>query len=295
MNDPYCSQLSQEHAEPMLGTAVHVKVWLLLEYSAVWQPKATNDNTLPPPVQAHLNHQLTHIPHSRLQFIKQTQPHARLRFYVAVVEEAESRLYRFELNSYEALLEIDIATVVAGNQSIQRTDERLILVCTNGKRDRCCAKFGLATYQALANEVGNTVWQTTHLGGHRFAPTLLTLPEGLLYGRVDPAGLSQFLANHHNHHITLPLLRGRTCYPPAVQAASAYLHTATNHSAIDSFHLLNAQLNGDNLWDISFQNATEQHHLQLHQEENPLPILASCGKPQKKPLYKYTVLKYTGS
>ena len=60
-------------------------------------------------------------------------------------------------------------------------------VCTNGQRDLCCARFGLPTYAALRERVGERVWQTTHVGGHRFAPNVLTLPQAALYGRVQPA------------------------------------------------------------------------------------------------------------
>ena len=38
---------------------------------------------------------------------------------------------------------------------------------------------------ALARVFPDEVWECTHLGGHRFAPTALVLPTGYSYGRLD--------------------------------------------------------------------------------------------------------------
>jgi hypothetical protein len=51
----------------------------------------------------------------------------------------------------------------------------MLLVCTNGRRDVCCALWGQRFYAAAAALLPN-VWQTTHLGGHRFAATAVSLP-----------------------------------------------------------------------------------------------------------------------
>ena len=45
----------------------------------------------------------------------------------------------------------------------------LLLVCTHGRRDACCAQFGRPTAMALARRYGTAVWETTHVGGDRFA------------------------------------------------------------------------------------------------------------------------------
>lgn len=57
---------------------------------------------------------------------------------------------------------------------------RDILVCTHGSRDVCWGKFGYAIYKLLrarhAAPNGLRVWRTSHIGGHRFASTLLDFP-----------------------------------------------------------------------------------------------------------------------
>ena len=72
------------------------------------------------------------------------------------------------------------------------THFRDILLCTHGSRDACCGKFGYPVYESLrygyaaAPEMRLRVWRTSHVGGHRFAPTLIDLPEGRYWGHLEP-------------------------------------------------------------------------------------------------------------
>ena len=63
------------------------------------------------------------------------------------------------------------------------------LVCTHGERDGCCGAFGEAAYRYLRDRHAGPdlrVWRVSHFGGHRFAPTLVDLPEGRCWGRLTP-------------------------------------------------------------------------------------------------------------
>lgn len=58
---------------------------------------------------------------------------------------------------------------------------RDLLVCTHGTVDACCGKFGFPLYAHLRTAYATDalrVWRCSHFGGHRFAPTLLDLPDG---------------------------------------------------------------------------------------------------------------------
>jgi hypothetical protein len=67
---------------------------------------------------------------------------------------------------------------------------RDLLVCTHGSRDVCCGKFGYPVYDLLRRRHASPgrvrVWRTSHLGGHRFAPTMIDYPEGRLWGHLEP-------------------------------------------------------------------------------------------------------------
>ncbi len=78
---------------------------------------------------------------------------------------------------------------------------RDILVCTHGGRDACCGKFGYPIYETLrykytAEYSGLRVWRTSHIGGHRFAPTLIDLPNGHYWGHLEPESLENLISNN---------------------------------------------------------------------------------------------------
>lgn len=111
-----------------------------------------------------------------------------------------------------------------------RVTEPLLLVCTHGRRDRCCALDGRALVGAVTSGcpgIARYVWESTHLGGHRFAPTALVLPTGYLYGRLDPAtAIDVHKAAAHGEMEPL-LCRGRSTWPAEGQVAELAVRRAT--------------------------------------------------------------------
>lgn len=61
-----------------------------------------------------------------------------------------------------------------------------VLVCGHGRRDPCCGRWGtLLHIELAARQTGVRVWRCSHTGGHRFAPTAITLPDGRAWAYVD--------------------------------------------------------------------------------------------------------------
>jgi hypothetical protein len=80
------------------------------------------------------------------------------------------------------------------------TAVRDVLLCSHGRRDRCCGSLGTALAEQLAADPPapsgaspTRLWRTSHTGGHRFAPTAIVLPEGTVWGYLDAARLSSVL------------------------------------------------------------------------------------------------------
>lgn len=63
----------------------------------------------------------------------------------------------------------------------------LYLVCTHGTRDRCCGTLGFPVYRELLGSSRRKVLQVSHLGGHRYAPVVMALPEWRFFGHLDSA------------------------------------------------------------------------------------------------------------
>lgn len=95
----------------------------------------------------------------------------------------------------------------------------LFLVCTHGRRDVCCARLGGPLARALAGQHPGQVWETTHVGGHRYAANLVILPHGLYYGPVGEESAAAAIAAYRRGEMELDRYRGRAGQPQAVQAA----------------------------------------------------------------------------
>lgn len=60
----------------------------------------------------------------------------------------------------------------------------VVLICTNGRRDACCAVRGRPVAAAAAAAAPGVAWEVSHIGGHKLAPTAIHLPSGQTFGRL---------------------------------------------------------------------------------------------------------------
>jgi hypothetical protein len=121
----------------------------------------------------------------------------------------------------------------------------LYLVCAHGRHDACCALRGRPVAQALQRARPGRVWETTHVGGDRFAANLLVLPTGELYGRVIPQVVPE-LADRIDAGEVLPgLMRGRIGLSPIAQAALIYAHDRLGIVARDALTVSAVQRDAD--------------------------------------------------
>ena len=184
MTDFRCSVTSRDDGEPIAGTAPTDTAFLLVEHAGSWGRKAVAESRLPEAVRDHLAG-LTGV---RVQLIRrhggESGPGVRVFHARATPDGFDVRTV--VLPDAEALLDLDLDGDLDGPDGDWAAyDAPLWLVCTNGRRDRCCAEVGRPITAALAGRWPEATWETTHLGGHRFAGTLLALPSGHTLGRLD--------------------------------------------------------------------------------------------------------------
>ncbi|MCA1630199.1 MAG: hypothetical protein LC774_07675 [Acidobacteria bacterium] len=218
----YCSELSARSGERVFGTASTGEVWLLVEYPFAWGSRAMESSALSPAIKEHLAALLKTIPRSRLLFVKQDSVcRADFNFFVVRSRARNPYAVRLRLTDYKDLLDLNVAGVAAGDSAGggEVTREPLLLVCTHGKRDKCCAKFGNPLYKSLrATEGAASVWQSSHVGGDRFAANLVCFPHGLFYARVSEDAGARAAAEYARGRIVLENFRGRACFSHPVQA-----------------------------------------------------------------------------
>jgi (2Fe-2S) ferredoxin len=117
----------------------------------------------------------------------------------------------------------------------------IFLTCTNGRRDACCAKWGREMASAMTEAADHEAWQTTHLGGHRFAPTLLVLPHGSQYGWLEPDDAEPLVKAHQAGRLyRADRYRGHVGFSRPVQAAAAFLRDEIDDHRLEALALVRA-------------------------------------------------------
>ena len=269
---PDCALASLEAGESLTGTAVEsVDRWLLLEVTDPWAPKAVETEALPPSVRARLSDWLE-APRSRMQLIRRPGRSTRRPIFM-VVSSAPDRQHssRVELDQYEDLLDLDLDTLPA------EPSEPICLVCVHGRRDRCCGVLGSAAFRAIQS-LGVEVWQTSHLGGHRFAPCALWLPEGLMYGRLKPEHVGAWVAARRARQIgELDLFRGRCSYDRPSQAAEIFLIRRLGLQSANEIEWLGTESESDSSWVARFTTPSGDETVRLRREQSGVARPASCG------------------
>ena len=136
----------------------------------------------------------------------------------------------------EADLIAAIEGYAAGRMFAGEFDPRItVLVCTDSRRDACCARYGFSTYKALvaiADAARFNIVQATHIGGCRFAASLVVMPQRQRYGRMTAGQAPAFLESLSRGEIFLPAYKGRTDQPEPLQVAElAALQWAADNDA----------------------------------------------------------------
>ena len=99
-----------------------------------------------------------------------------------------------------------------------------VLVCTHGRRDRCCGSFGTRVAVEVAGRwPGVRTWRCSHTGGHRFAPTGITFPDGRGWAFLDAAALGSIVERTGSVGDIAERYRGRLALDPWAQAAEREL------------------------------------------------------------------------
>ena len=220
-----CSARSLALGEPMVGTASRVRAWLLVEQPGPWGADALTASRLDPAVGLALA-EAGHRAGVRVLLVRRpgrTPADGRPRRCFLVHTGARARwVERVTPADPAELLGIDLLALRRPEPAgigVPVT-EPLLLVCTNGRHDRCCADRGRPLAGALASSRhGELVWESSHIGGDRFAGNLVCLPDGLYFGRVGPAEASRVADAYLAGRIDLDHYRGRSCYDMPVQAA----------------------------------------------------------------------------
>lgn len=271
-----CSAASLADAEPIAGTAPVDTRWLFVEDPGPWGRKAVQDSRLPEGVRR----RLSELDDVRVQLIR--RPGGGLSSGVQVLA-ATRTAHGFDLQGLRVsapgeLLDLDLDGLAAGRGAgLPSYDGPLWLVCTNGRRDVCCAEQGRPVAAALVERWPGGTWETTHLGGHRFAATLLALPVGVALGRLDAESAVAACAAIESGELPLGVIRGAAGLDPRAQVAELDVRTRLDLRALGAVEVLG--VDGEQ---VTLGVGGREHVVRV-EERAGVPRRLSCADDATKP------------
>ena len=221
------------------GTAARATFFIALEQSGPWGRDAATESHLPAAVGRSLS-QACSDRGGRLSLIRRPGRHAddaHVAGHAAYLAWAGDAPWLLQLTVTDpaTLLDLDLDALSRGDRDAVlatapgavRADP-ILLLCTNGRRDVCCAVRGRPVALEASVDHPGRVWEASHTGGHRFAPTGVLLPHGATLARLDSATCVEVLTAAGVGHLPRSVLgpghdRGRSPLPGPHQAAESFV------------------------------------------------------------------------
>lgn len=227
-----CSTASRARAEPLWATASTVESFLLIEEPGPWGPDILRSRRLPDVVRAAMSDWQRRLG-IRTLLIRRPGRAVPGASRVFVANTRHGWVQVTDLTDLAEVAALDLTGIRGSNGvGLRPHREPVLLVCTHGRHDACCAERGRPLAAALASTWPDLVWEASHVGGDRFAGNLVVLPRGDYFGGLDagngPGVVDKYLAGGLDPEFH----RGRSSQAWVVQAA---VHAARLHAAAFGF------------------------------------------------------------
>lgn len=278
---PRCSAWAREVGLRPQGTAPSADRWLLVDWPLPW-PRDESDVEVLAPVREAL---AADGVRSRVQLVV-PRPDATARRVVVHERSAADggwfagyRRRSVEVDPDELL---DAARALLADPTTGDDEPAVdVLICSHGARDRCCGSAGTAlAVEATAR--GASVWRTSHLGGHRFAPTAVVLPEGTCWAFLDGESLAAVLTRVGDAAHLAGRYRGCTALAsPEAQAADAAALAAAGWPWLDGRRRAGARAvepERDGTVRVTLEHAVGDRFEVDVREARRMPV-PDCGQP----------------
>jgi hypothetical protein len=268
-----CSLRSDARAEPLAGTASTARRWFLLEWAGPWGREGVLDARLPGDLGRTL-HDLGRSSRARVLLIRRVDRHADVEGAVTCfaidTTGPNPWIGRRELTSIAEAAVVD----PIDRASFDSMAEPLAVVCTHGRRDVCCAERGRPLALATAAAFPSMTWESTHVGGDRFAGNLVLFPHGLYFGRVEATRGPEVVGAYARGRIVLDRFRGRSSLPTFAQAAEVALRRRLRLDGVDDVTMESATLDGD-VGTVRLRVGADLHVIDVRRRSDP-PMRLTC-------------------
>lgn len=283
-----CSFAARERGDVPVGTAVDAPYWFLVGHPGPWPRKAIGADPLTE-VADELTAALDRVG-ARLQLVRR---HGRLE---GPLVEAEGLQPVFLVDVRRGLVgratwrtPQDLVDLAGRFDDLpDPTEEPLVLVCAHARKDMCCAIDGRLVAAVLDDVFPGAVWETTHLGGDRFAGNAALLPEGSMYGRLSGDSAPQVVVDHFDGRVDLERWRGRSCWAPVAQVAvHDVLGSVPGARLADVGEPALTDL-GSGTWRVDVDLAGSIHSRRVTRTMSEAHVLTCNGAPKQQALFTVT-------
>lgn len=276
-----CATAARLRRDALLATAPPAPRWLLVEQPGPWGRRAALESRLDPAVGLALGYRAEEA-RARLALIRRPgrhPDHDGPRAW-AWVDSTRGQAWWGRYDDPAELLDRPLGGT-AGAASV----EPVYLVCAHAKHDVCCALRGRPVTAALADLRPEAVWETSHVGGDRFAANVVVLPTALYYGWVDPADTAALVAATEAGKVLPHLLRGSAALAPAAQAAQGYARVALDESRVDALRPLRTERLAEATWRVTLDGAVV-----TVRREATAPAQLTCNARRAWPTARWVLL-----
>lgn len=288
-----CSDRSRERGDPLTGTAGLGERWFLVELEGAWgrhaflsPPGPGRAAALDPALGARIVARAEAAGLRPLAIrrtgLRADERRAQSSWRWALVDarpgRAEVRWGR--VDDPAALLEVPLDGS-AGSPS----GAPLYCVCTHARHDQCCAVRGRPVVEALARTHPEETWECSHLGGDRFAATMILFPHGLLYGRVPAEHAEEVVARYAAGHVDPRYLRGRASLSTVAQAAEAFARERSGDDRIDAYRVVSERPHPHG-WTVDLDHDGVRVVVEVG-ERLSAPLLSTCEATVAHPVREY--------
>lgn len=280
-----CSLRSLAADEPLAGTASTIRHWLLIEHAGPWGRDGLLDARLPDGLGRELR-VLEGRTGARVLLIR--KPHR-------VPEYDDGTVLCFAADAGDAWLGFTAVGTIADALELDPRDRSsfdgsphpLFVVCTHGRRDPCCAERGRPLVERLAASFPDLTWESTHVGGDRFAANLVAFPHGLYHGRVEPDEGPEIARGYDEGRIArLDRYRGRSSDPFHVQAAERALRDHLDLDRIDAMTPERSDRRGDRA-EVIFATVMGRHRVRLERTLGaPMRLTCHASHEHAPPVWR---------
>jgi hypothetical protein len=302
-----CSDASRARGESLAATASRVDRWLLVDYAGPWGPKIPGDSRMARRTATHLSY-LANLMGARLVFIRQgfsrgeaTRPARPARpdrpdrsDRPVPPPGAEARLWWVDCRlgicralTVEARLELDDV----GDTDLLAAPlhhRPLVLVCTHGRHDACCALRGRRAFTALRGMPKVDVWECSHIGGDRFAGNAVVLPVGVYLGRLDSTDPRRVVTDLLAGQLHLDHYRGRSTLGRLAQTAEHHVRVTGGFTGLADVRVVEERWTGEGTATVRLRTGERHVTVHLAASEDPPVALTCTSAPAVFPRWSVT-------